>query len=292
MDQAGVPRPQRTIRRPVAVDGVGYWSGRRNRVEFRPAPAGAGVTFVRRDLDPAVRIPARLAHRLDATNRTNLAVGAATVEMVEHVLSGLAGLGVDCCEVSVEAAEMPGLDGSSQAFVEAIDSVGIEEVGAPSDPIVVDRGFRVEDGRGWIEVSPPAFAGLSVEYLLDYGDGPIGRQRCAVDVTPDAYRAELARARTFLGVEDADRLRASGRGLHVAIGDLLVFGPDGPIGNTLRWPDECARHKALDVVGDLALAGRPIHARVRASRSGHRLNAMAVGRLLAAVPSAARRRSA
>jgi UDP-3-O-acyl N-acetylglucosamine deacetylase len=292
MDQVGVPRPQRTIRRPVAVDGVGYWSGCRNRVELRPAPAGAGVTFVRRDLDPAVRIPARLAHRLDATNRTNLAVGSASVEMVEHVLSALAGLGVDCCEVSVEASELPGLDGSSHSFVEAIDSVGVEVVGAPCDPIVVDHGFRVEDGRGWVEFSPPVFAGLSVEYLLDYGDGPIGRQRCAVDVTPDAYRAELARARTFLGVEDADRLRASGRGLHVAIGDLLVFGPDGPIGNALRWPDECARHKALDVVGDLALAGRPIHASVRASRSGHRLNAMAVGRLLAGAPSAARRRSA
>lgn len=292
MDHAGVPRPQRTIRRPVAVDGVGYWSGCRNRVELRPAPAGAGVTFVRRDLDPAVRIPARLAHRLDATNRTNLAVGSASVEMVEHVLSALAGLGVDCCEVSVEAAELPGLDGSSHAFVEAIDSVGVEDVGAPCDPIVVSDGFRVEDGRGWVEVSPPVFAGLSVEYLLDYGDGPIGRQRCAVDVTPNAYRAELARARTFLGVEDADRLRASGRGLHVAIGDLLVFGPDGPVGNSLRWPDECARHKALDVVGDLALAGRPIHASVRASRSGHRLNAMAVGRLLAGAPSAARRRSA
>jgi len=302
MLQSGIPRPQRTLRRPVVVEGAGYWSGVRNRVELRPAPAAAGVVFVRRDLDPSVRIPARLDRRVDAEARTNLAAGAARVEMVEHVLSALAGLGVDCCEVSVEAAELPGLDGSSRAFVEAIDSVGFEEVGAPCEPIVVDREIRVEDGRGWVELSPPRFDGLSVEYLLDYGDGPIGKQRCAVDVTPDAYRAELAGARTFLGVQDAERLRASGRGLHVEFSDLLVFGPEGPLGNSLRWPDECARHKALDVVGDLSLAGRPIHASVRSSRSGHRLNAMAVARVLAlasargvaasGVPGAARRRSA
>ncbi len=275
------PRPQRTLRRPVVVEGVGYWSGLRSRVELRPAPAAVGVVFVRRDRCPSVRIPARLDRRVDAEARTNLASGAARVEMVEHVLSALAGLGVDCCEVSVDAAEMPGLDGSSRAFVEAIDSVGFEEVGAPCEPIVVDRAIRVEDGRGWMELSPPRFEGLSVEYLLDYGDGPIGRQRCAVDVTPENYRVELAGARTFLGVQDAERLRASGRGLHVEFSDLLVFGPEGPIGNTLRWPDECARHKALDVVGDLSLAGRPIHACVRSSRSGHRLNAMAVARVLA-----------
>lgn len=216
--------------------------------------------------------------------------------MVEHVLSALAGLGIDCCEVSVAAAEMPGLDGSSSAFVEAIDSVGFEEVGAPCEPLVIDRTVRVEDGRGWVEISPPRFGGLSVEYLLDYGDGPIGRQRCAVDVTPESYRVELARARTFLGVQDAERLRASGRGLHVEFSDLLVFGPEGPVGNSLRWPDECARHKALDVVGDLSLAGRPIHAAVSASRSGHRLNAKAVAAVLALAAvdgrGVARRRSA
>lgn len=277
----GFPRPQRTIRRSVAVDGVGYWTGCRNRVELRPAPAGSGVAFVRRDLFPAVRIPARLERRVDADSRTNLASGAARVEMVEHVLSALAGLGVDCCEVLVEAAELPGLDGSASAFVEAVESAGLEEVGAPREPIVVDRTIRVEDDRGWIELSPPRFDGLSVEYLLDYGDGPIGRQRCDVDVTPESYRSELARARTFLRVEEADRLKEAGRGLHVGLGDLLVFGKDGPIGNAVRWPDECARHKALDVVGDLSLAGRPIHACVRASRSGHRLNAAAVARVLA-----------
>ena len=281
MLKPGVLRPQRTVRRSVAVEGVGYWSGCRNVVELRPAPAGAGIVFVRRDLEPAVRIPARLDRRVDAEARTNLVAGAARVEMVEHVLSALSGLGVDCCEVSVEAAELPGLDGSSSAFVDAIDSVGLEDVGAPCDPIAVDRTIRVEDGRGWVELSPPRFAGLSVEYLLDYGDGPIGRQRCEVDVTPEAYRLELARARTFLGAQDAEKLRASGRGLHVDFSELLVFGPDGPLGNTLRWSDECARHKALDVVGDFALAGRPIHACVRASRSGHRLNAMAVARVLA-----------
>lgn len=279
MHGMGGSRPQRTIRRPVVVSGVGYWSGERSRVELRPAPAGGGVAFVRRDLSPPVRIPARLDRRVDAEHRTNLASGVARVEMVEHVLSALAGLGVDCCEVSVDAVELPGLDGSAAAFVEAIDAVGTEEVGAPRDPIIVDRVIRAEGWGGWLEFSPPRFDGLTVEYRLDYGSGPIGSQVCEFDVTPDSYRRELAAARTFLGVDDAERLRASGRGLHVGFGDLLVFGPDGPLENRLRWPDECARHKALDVVGDLSLAGRPIHAHVRAYRSGHRLNAMAVSQL-------------
>jgi UDP-3-O-acyl-N-acetylglucosamine deacetylase len=118
-----------------------------------------------------------------------------------------------------------------------------------------------------------------VEYELDYGPGPIGRQTLAIRVTPDTYRTELAAARTFIMEADAAQLRAQGLAGRVTLRDLVVFGADGPIDNPLRWPDECVRHKVLDLVGDLALAGRPIHAHVRACRSGHRLNAMLAARL-------------
>lgn len=274
-------RAQRTLARPVAFAGTGYWSGRQVSVRLLPAPAGVGVVFVRTDLQPAVRLPARLAGRVEASGRTNLAAGGVRVEMVEHVLSALAALQVDCCEIRIDAPELPGLDGSARRIVEAIGSAGSEDLGAPSWPLRVRESFRVEDAGGWIEAHPPRFAGLSIDYRLDYGDGPIGRQSLEIDVTPDSYRTELAGARTFIEQEAAERLRASGRGLAVSEEDLLVFGPQGPLGNALRWPDECVRHKVLDVVGDLSLAGRPVQAIVRCHKSGHRLNAMLLARLLA-----------
>jgi UDP-3-O-acyl N-acetylglucosamine deacetylase len=228
-----------------------------------------------------VRIPASIDRRIEATARTNLAAAGVRLEMVEHALSALAGLGVDCCTVQVDAEELPGLDGSSLGFVKALDEAGVESLGAPVEPLVVTEPVRVGDETSWIEASPPRFAGLSVEYVLDYGPGPIGRQTLALRVTPESYRAELAAARTFISLEEATRLRAAGLALDVSLQDLLVFGEHGPVGNTLRWHDECVRHKVLDLVGDLALVGRPVHAHVRACRSGHRLNGALAARLTA-----------
>jgi UDP-3-O-[3-hydroxymyristoyl] N-acetylglucosamine deacetylase len=277
------PRFQRTLRRPASVDGVGYWSGRNVRVELLPAPAGSGVVFVRGDRSVPVRISATVDNRAEATQRTALAVAGVRVEMVEHLMSALAGLGVDCCFVRVSEPELPGLDGSARAFVEAVDAAGIESLGAPAEPLVVDEVVRVGDADSWIEASPPRHPGLSVEYELDYGTAPIGRQTLSLKVTPDTYRTDLAAARTFISAAEADRLRAAGLGLAATPRDLLVFDATGPIDNQLRWPDECVRHKVLDLVGDLALVGRPLHAHVRARRSGHRLNGELAARLVAAV---------
>jgi len=272
------PRLQQTVRRSVVVTGKGYWSGLDNRVEIAPAVAGAGVVFVR----DGVRLPAMVGLRVDAVARTNLEAGGVRLEMVEHLLSALAALEVDCCTVSLTADELPRLDGSSLAFVEAIDDVGVVPLGEPVAPLVACDRLRVGDDEAWIEILPPRFPGLSIDYVLDYGAGPIGRQEFSIEVTPDSYRRELAAARTFITIEEADRLQASGLGLDVSMQDLVVFGADGPIENRLRWPDECVRHKMLDLVGDLALAGRPIHGHVRAYRSGHRLNAALAARLLGA----------
>ena len=274
-------RTQQTIRRPASVSGAGYWSGRAVTVEFVPAPAGTGVVFVRTDAGGPVCIPASVDHRVEATARTNLAAAGIQVQMVEHAISALAGLGIDCCLVRVDAEEMPGLDGSSRAFVDAIDVAGSDSLGVPVEPLVVGEACRVGDDDAWVEVSPPRFAGLSVEYELDYGPGPIGRQTLALRVTPETYRTELASARTFISQDDATRMREAGLATTVGYGDLLVFDADGPVGNTLRWPDECVRHKVLDLVGDLALVGRPLHAHVRARRSGHRLNGAMAARLVA-----------
>jgi len=277
------PRFQRTLRRPAAVEGVGYWSGKPVRVEFLPAPAGTGVVFVRGDRRVPVRIAATVDNRVDAVQRTALGVGGVGVEMVEHLMSALAGLGVDCCIVRVSEPEMPGLDGSAQAFVEALDAAGFENLGAPATPLVVEEVVRVGDDDAWIEASPPRHPGLSVDYELDYDLAPIGRQCLSLKITPDSYRGDLAAARTFISVAEAERLRAAGLGLSATHRDLLVFDAAGPVDNRLRWADECVRHKVLDLVGDLALVGRPLHAHVRARRSGHRLNGALAARLVGAV---------
>jgi UDP-3-O-[3-hydroxymyristoyl] N-acetylglucosamine deacetylase len=258
----------------VYVEGHGYWSGRDVRVEFRPAASDTGVTFVRHDIQPAVRIPALLAFRIETPRRTTLACGGATVEMVEHILAALAGLQIDNCEVWVNRPEMPGLDGSSRDFVAALDEAGYVEQAGMRQLLVVSDVTRVGCDDSWVEARPSATPGLSLRYRLDYGaSGPIGKQTLQLPVTPDTFRTELAPARTFLLQEEAEWLRNRGLGCRATTNDLLVFGPDGPIDNSLRYPDECVRHKALDLVGDLALCGCDIAGQIVAYRSGHRLNA-------------------
>jgi UDP-3-O-acyl N-acetylglucosamine deacetylase len=263
------------------VDGFGYFSGRDIRVEFRPAPAGSGVTFVRGDLSPSVRVPVSPALRQNVPRRTTLAWRGVRVEMVEHVLAALAGLGVDNCDVWVDAAEMPACDGSAVAFVEALDAVGTIDQAAPVRQIRVQRPIRVGDERNWIEAAPAHGNGLSISFDLDYSSHPaIGRQRIRLDVHAESFRAELAPCRTFLEEEAARAMLAQGVGQRVTTKNLLIFGPDGPIDNRLRFDDECVRHKVLDVVGDLALTGCEIVADVFAFRSGHCLHAELAKRML------------
>jgi UDP-3-O-acyl N-acetylglucosamine deacetylase len=278
----GFTRSQRTIARTVSVTGCGYWSGRDVRVVFRSAPANAGVKFVRADLPACPRIRATVDQRIDAPRRTVLAAGGATVEMVEHILAALAGLQIDNCEVWVDAAEMPGCDGSSLQFVEALLEAGTVTQSAPCRVLPVSQLVRLGDDECWIEARPALRPGLTLQYRLDYGPASvIGRQTLSVAVAPESFRSELCSSRTFLLRSEADWLQAQGLAKHARYRDLLVFGDDGPIDNTLRYPDECVRHKLLDLVGDLALAGCPISGHIVAYRSGHRLNAELVRTLIA-----------
>ena len=275
------PRKQRTLAGPAAVCGFGYWTGKDVTVEFRPAPPGCGITFVRGDLPAAPRIAASAAGRIEIPRRTALSCGSATVEMVEHILDALYGLEIDNCEVHVSGGEMPGCDGSALPFVEAIESAGIAEQAAGARRLVVTDVVRVGNDESWVEARPGKPGQLAVKYRLDYGsDSPIGRQTIELTVSPDSFRRELAPARTFLLEEEAQWLKSRGLGLRVTSRDLLVYGPTGPIDNELRFDDECVRHKALDLVGDLALAGCPIVGQIIAYKSGHRLNAELVKVLL------------
>jgi len=288
------PRRQHTISTSVAIEGFGYWSGRDVRVDFRPAEPDTGVVFVRRDLAKPARIPAAVAHRIETPRRTTLAIGSATVEMVEHILAALAGLRIDNCEVWTNAPEMPGCDGSSQPFVVALESAGIVEQDAARSELVVRTVTRLGSGDSWVEARPNPAGGLSIKYQLDYGKHTaIGRQTLQLPVTRESFRRELAGSRTFVLQEEAEWLVSRGLGQRVTSKNLLIFDQQGPVDNPLRWRDECVRHKMLDLVGDLALAGCDIAAHIIAHKSGHRLNADLVRALLTEEHVAtARRRSA
>lgn len=268
------PRKQRTLAGTAAVEGFGYWSSRDVRLEFRPAPVDTGIVFVRQDLDGFPRIPADVAHRVEVPRRTTLQCGEARVDMVEHVMAALAGLQIDNCEVWTNESEMPGCDGSSEAFVHALNAAGTVAQQADRTQRIMERVIHLGDEKSWVEARPPSGSRQIVKYHLDYGPkSPIAAQSQQVSISPETFGPELSTARTFLLQEEAEWLQSQGLGHRVTCADLLVFGPDGPIDNQLRFPDECVRHKLLDMVGDLALAGCDLVGHFVAYRSGHSLNA-------------------
>ncbi len=275
-------RLQRTICRPVTVEGVGYWSGRRVRIEFRPAPVDSGITFVRDDLAAGARVPARAEFRAEVPRRTNLNCQGVQVDMVEHILATLAGLEIDNCDVGVDQAEMPGCDGSAREFVQAIDSVGTFEQDRAPQRLEVTETVRHSCGEAWIEARPAHEGEYKVQFELDYPhDAAIGRQTARMRVTPELFRREIAPCRTFVLQREAEEMVRRGLGTQVTPRDLLVFDEHGPIDNQLRFPNECARHKVLDVIGDMALTGCQVVGHIVAHRSGHRLHAALASELVA-----------
>ncbi|MCL4741509.1 MAG: UDP-3-O-[3-hydroxymyristoyl] N-acetylglucosamine deacetylase [Phycisphaerales bacterium] len=289
----GVPR--RTLARDARVSGVGLFTAAPAHCAIRPAEPGSGVLLRRIDAPDARPFPALRASLSDrpvhpafrAIDPRCTTLGPpdapdAAVATVEHLLSSLAGLGVTDALVEVRGPELPILDGSAAPFVRAILDAGLRDAGPPPAPITLRAPVVVEAGGAAI-VAEPADA-FSASYSLDYGPGaPIPPQRAAWSGDPAAYTEQIAPARTFCLRAEAEAMRAVGLFAHLTPRDMLVIDASGPIDNTLRFPDEPARHKLLDLIGDLALLGRPLLARVRAERSGHALT----HRLTAAILEAA-----
>jgi UDP-3-O-[3-hydroxymyristoyl] N-acetylglucosamine deacetylase/3-hydroxyacyl-[acyl-carrier-protein] dehydratase len=277
-------RLQRTIARETEVRGVGFLQGSDVSLRFRPAEAGTGVVFVRTDLPEKPAVSAHIRNVIPRPRRTTLQDGAAIVEMVEHVMAALSGLRIDNCSIEIDAAETPGCDGSSRVFVEALHAAGAVELDRERETLVIDRPITVRDGGATLTAHPGDGERLVLSYQLDYGpQTPIGAQSLFVDLSPETFRRELAPSRTFLLEAEAEALRKAGIGSRASAADLLIFGASGVIGNRLRYPDECVRHKILDMVGDLALLARDLTGHVVAHRSGHQLNAALVRKLIEAV---------
>lgn len=280
-------RKQNTLTNSARVSGFGYWSGKDVTIEFHPASPGSGVRFFDANRQDSTPIQALVENRIDVPRRTNLVHNGSQVEMVEHVLAALAGLQIDNCDVICTASEMPGCDGSCWDFVSALCDAGIQPQDENRLALTIARPVRVEKDNAWIEARPLADAAHSprtvLQYNLDYGSqSVIVPQSFRLVLTPESFVKELCSARTFVSKQEADQLRAGGLGARVTTSDLIVFDDDGPIDTSLRFSDECARHKTLDMVGDFALAGIDLLGEFEACRAGHHLNAALIREIFAA----------
>jgi len=269
------PRRQRTIARPAEFHGFGFLTGADVTLRFLPDAENTGIRFQRVDLPGTEPIPATLEHVLPRQRRTAISNGPATVELIEHVMAALAGLQIDNCLVQVNAPEAPGADGSCLGFIQTLLDAGIVEQTDWRDTLVVCESCtaRGDDDRSEISAGPVFRRTLVISYELDYGPrSPIKPQLLTFEFSPEAFVTSLAYARTFILESEIAALKSQGYGSRVTPADLLVFSPTGVIGNELRAPDECVRHKILDCIGDFALLGCDIHGHFRAYRSGHNLN--------------------
>jgi UDP-3-O-[3-hydroxymyristoyl] N-acetylglucosamine deacetylase / 3-hydroxyacyl-[acyl-carrier-protein] dehydratase len=273
-------RNQRTLAGEAALSGVGLHTGVETTLSLRPAEAGTGIRFVLETDDGPAGIPYAGTTVSTGLHRTVVSEGGASVETVEHLCAALYGMGIDNAEARLSAPEPPGADGSSKPFVDLIRQAGIAEQEAPAEPFVLKEPFAVHDGEGGIIAAAPHRGGLRVSCVLDFAESTLAQGRVELDLTPEAFAGEIAPARTFCLEKHAQAMREAGCGKGASTENTLVLREDSIIDNELRFPDECARHKVLDLVGDLSVVGRPLHLQISALRSSHKLNALFAAELL------------
>ena len=280
---------QKTIKSEGKIVGKGLFGGKEAKVVFRPAPADTGVVFVRTDTQEPVRISAVAANLAERSRRTTIKKASVSIETIEHCLAAISGLGIDNLIVEVDGPELPAPDCSSAGYFKVLKRIGLVEQQASRKEFVISEPISVTAGDACVYALPYADDGLNITYDLDYaGHTGIGRQIFSCRVTPEGFEKNLASARTFLFEAEAKQFQARGTGTHLGPRDILVISSDGPIKNTFRFPDECARHKILDLIGDLVLVGRAVKGRVVAYKSGHSLNQQLVRRLYEAAEQAER----
>ena len=273
---------QRTVGERVSVSGVGVHSGKPISISICPADVDSGISFLRTSGpgSPEVEIRA-IASSVGATEFCTVLGDprGVCVATVEHLLAALIGLGIDNALIEIDGAEVPVMDGSAEAFADAIDQAGVVVQRSMKRFIRIRKPVRVEVGSAFAEFRP--YDGSRFEIAIAFDCPVIGEQAIALDLTPQSFRKDVARARTFGHMKDVERLWANGFALDSSLENSVVVG-DGEVINpeVLRFPDEFVRHKLLDAIGDLALAGAPIQGLYRSYKGGHKLNALALATLL------------
>lgn len=265
---------QTTLRAPVTLTGCGVHSGDEVRIVLHPAEANHGVVFLRTGLPGGRERLIDARHVAVSATELCTVIGereTGAVATIEHLMSALYGIGVDNVLIEIDGVEVPILDGSAAPFIDAIDRVGLALSGAPRRQLKVLKPVRASQGKAFAELRPDDAFRLDVE--IDFGDSVIGRQRRALTLSSPVYRRDVARARTFGFMRDVERLWKAGFALGASLENTVAVGDDGIVNpEGLRYPDEFVRHKMLDAIGDLALAGLPLLGAYRSFCGGHRLN--------------------
>jgi UDP-3-O-[3-hydroxymyristoyl] N-acetylglucosamine deacetylase len=273
---------QTTIRSSVRLTGTGVHSGKPVSIQLSPADAGTGVVFHVHDARGGVKDISALAAEVGSTDLSTVLGDPAGVHVatVEHLMASLLGLGIDNVSIDIDGSEVPIFDGSAASYVEAFDQAGIATLTAKRRYIRILKPVRVDNGQSWAEFVPHSGTRLEVE--IDFASPAIGRQSLGFELSEASFRKDVARARTFGFIKDVERLWANGFALGSSLENSVVIGDDHRIINIegLRYPDEFVRHKMLDALGDLALAGARFVGCFRSYRGGHKLNAAALRRLL------------
>jgi UDP-3-O-[3-hydroxymyristoyl] N-acetylglucosamine deacetylase len=268
---------QNTIARPVETEGVGLHTAVRGHLRLVPAPADTGIVFRRTDLDNfEIEADGRWLARVSYA--TSLMKKGVLLSTVEHVLAALYACGIDNVYIELDALEVPILDGSSRPFVEMIAKAGIRRLRRRRRYLQLTRPVEISDGDRHIAAYPST--NFRVRYMIDFPHPLVGREEVELDVDAESFSRELGPARTFGFLEDVSRLRSMDLIRGGSLDNAIVLTRDGLLSGELRFPDEFARHKALDLIGDLALVGRPLKAYVVAHKGGHALHTALVTRLL------------
>jgi UDP-3-O-[3-hydroxymyristoyl] N-acetylglucosamine deacetylase len=266
---------RRTLSRDVSCIGIGLHTGKPVRLVLRPAPAEHGIRFVRRDV--GVEIPARLEYLGRQDHATTLSHDGVSVGTVEHLLSALAGLGVDDVLVELDGPEVPILDGSAAPFVLLLNEAGFRTQSTARQYLKVRRTVEVVQGGKRAVLSP--CDGLEIAYTIGFEHPLLRHQSLTLKVAPRTFAEEIAPARTFGFLREVEALRRNGLALGGGLDNAVVIGETGVL-NKLRFEDEFVRHKILDAIGDLALLGRPLLGRLEGVKAGHALHAAVARKLL------------
>ena len=273
---AQLARMEQTIAAPLEFAGVGLHSGAPVTMRLLPAPAGSGIVFRRTDLDN-FEIPATGRNVAKVSYATSLMRQGVLISTTEHLLSAFIGVGLDNVIVEIDNLELPILDGSSLPYVEAFHRVGIRTQRRRRETLRVLQPVEVREGDKFIGVYPGT--GYRISYAIDF-PAPIGQQKTCVDLAAETYGSEIAGARTFGYKADEGKLRDMGLIRGASSENAIILSESGPVNGPLRFPDEYVRHKVLDLIGDLALAGRRLEGHVVAVRAGHAMHTALVARLL------------
>jgi UDP-3-O-acyl N-acetylglucosamine deacetylase len=269
---------QKTISRIVEYSGIGLFTGKGVKLRFNPAPANTGIKFIRTDIASQPKVPANIETLSGSDRMTSLGEEEVGVKSIEHVMAALAGLGIDNIEIEINGNEVPAGDGSSLLFTQLLKGTGIKTLEEPKNIFCLQEELKVSNGDASI-LALPYDKGLSLSYILDFNGSFLNRQCFEIEMTENNFSTEIAPARTFGLSTIIEEYRKRGWGKGVTDENSLILNEDGtitkPLSMTpanLRFPDECIRHKILDIIGDLYLTNLTLHARIVATKSGHYLN--------------------